>query len=109
MAQLHGRPSRRTFRRATRRWPRSFWPSDRQRLSRALEVVDATGRSLLDWQKDGQDHAPLSGVAVERIFMDVPRAELHARAEQRFDRMLSAGALEEARAMMSVRSVAFRP
>jgi tRNA dimethylallyltransferase len=75
-------------------------PGDRQRLSRALEVVDATGRSLLDWQKQGQDLAPLSGVAVQRIFMDVPRAELHARAERRFDLMMEMGALEEARSMM---------
>ncbi len=69
--------------------------SDRQRLARALEVVDATGRSLLDWQKDGQDLAPLRGVAVERIFIDVPRDALYARAEARFDAMLDAGALEE--------------
>jgi len=77
-------------------------PSDRQRLSRALEVVDATGRSLLDWQKEGQDQAPLAGVAVERVFMDVPREELYARAEARFDAMLAAGALEEARAMIDL-------
>ena len=77
-------------------------PSDRQRLSRALEVIDATGRSLLDWQKDGQDQAPLTGVTVERVFMDVPREELYARAEARFDAMLAAGALEEARALMDL-------
>jgi tRNA dimethylallyltransferase len=75
-------------------------PADRQRVTRALEVVDATGRSLLDWQREGQEGAALEGVEVERIFMDVPRSDLHARAEQRFDRMLAAGALEEARAMM---------
>lgn len=74
-------------------------PTDRQRLSRALEVVDATGRSLRDWQRDGQDQAPLAGVAVERIFIDVPREDLHARAAARFDAMMAAGALEEARAM----------
>jgi tRNA dimethylallyltransferase len=74
--------------------------SDRQRVTRALEVVDATGRSLRDWQREGQEGAALEGVEVERIFMDVPRSELHARAEQRFDSMLAAGALEEARAMM---------
>ena len=75
-------------------------PADRQRLTRALEVIDATGRSLLDWQREGQDQAPLAGVLVERIFLDVPREELHARAEARFDAMLAAGALEEARALM---------
>ncbi len=75
-------------------------PGDTQRVTRALEVVDATGRSLLDWQREGQEGAAFEGVEVERIFMDVPRSDLHARAEQRFDRMLAAGALEEARAMI---------
>jgi len=75
-------------------------PADRQRLSRALEVIDATGRSLLDWQKDGHEQAPLAGITVERIFMDVPREDLHARADSRFDAMMAAGALEEARALM---------
>jgi len=76
--------------------------SDRQRLSRALEVVDATGRSLLDWQRIGQDQAPLSGVAVERIFLAPPREELHARAERRFDAMIAMGALDEARGMLGL-------
>ncbi len=75
-------------------------PADRQRLTRALEVIDATGRSLLDWQREGQDQAPLQGVETEHIFLDVPRAELHARAESRFDAMMTEGALEEARAVM---------
>lgn len=74
-------------------------PSDRQRLTRALEVIDATGRSLRDWQRDGQAQAPLAGIAVERIFLDVPRQDLHARAEARFDVMMDLGALDEARAM----------
>lgn len=75
-------------------------PGDRQRLTRALEVIDATGRSLLDWQREGQKQAPLEGVETECIFLDVPRAELHARAESRFDAMMAEGALEEARAVM---------
>ena len=75
-------------------------PSDRQRVTRALEVVEATGRSLLDWQREGQAGAALEGVTVERIFLDLPRADLHARAEARFERMIAEGALEEARAAM---------
>ena len=71
--------------------------TDRQRLVRALEVIESTGRSLLDWQKEGQSHAVLDGADVERIFMDVPRDELYARAETRFEQMLRAGALDEVR------------
>ena len=75
-------------------------PGDRQRIVRALEVIDATGRSLLDWQRQGEASAPLAGVVVERIFLDVPRAELHARAAARFRRMIGEGALDEARRLM---------
>lgn len=71
--------------------------TDRQRLSRALEVVEATGRSLLDWQREGQASALLDGAEVERIYMEVPRDELYARAELRFEQMIKAGALEEVR------------
>ena len=76
--------------------------TDRQRVTRALEVVEATGRSLLDWQRQGQGAAPLEGVETERIFMDVPRDELYARAELRFEQMLAAGALEEAQSLMDL-------
>jgi tRNA dimethylallyltransferase len=73
---------------------------DRQRITRALEVVDGTGRSLLDWQREGQEQAALEGVSVERIFIDVPREELYARADTRFALMIEQGALDEARTLM---------
>lgn len=75
-------------------------PGDRQRLARALEVIEATGRSLLDWQREGEQGAPLAGVEAERIYMDVPRDELYDRADLRFDQMIKAGALDEVRAVM---------
>ena len=77
-------------------------PSDRQRLVRALEVIEATGRSLLEWQAEGQAEAPLAGIEVERIYMEVPRDELYQRAELRFEQMLRAGAVEEVRAIIDL-------
>ena len=77
-------------------------PSDKQRLIRALEVIEATGRSLLDWQKDGQAQAPLDGIAIERIYMDVPRDELYLRADTRFEQMLRAGAIDEVRPLIGL-------
>jgi tRNA dimethylallyltransferase len=74
---------------------RRLRPQDRQRIVRALEVVETTGRSLLDWQQDVQAPPPLADVEVERVFMEVPRDELYARAERRFDQMIRAGALGE--------------
>ena len=38
---------------ATIRKPRGVMPGDRARITRALEVVLATGRSLADWHREG--------------------------------------------------------
>jgi tRNA dimethylallyltransferase len=72
-------------------------PADQQRIRRALEVHDATGKSLLWWQEKGTAEAALKDVTVERIFIDPPREDLHTRAALRFDHMLEQGALEEVR------------
>jgi tRNA dimethylallyltransferase len=72
-------------------------PSDRQRIIRAVEVFEATGRPLVDWQASPGKPliAPDETMAV---FLSVERAELRARIDTRFDKMLAEGALEEARA-----------
>ncbi len=74
-------------------------PSDRQRITRALEVFDTTGRSLLAWQQGAKENAFLNKINVERHLVNVPREDLYARAERRFDDMLAQGALEEVRAL----------
>ena len=68
-------------------------PNDRTRVARALEVVEATGRSLLDWQREGMP--PLIDAAAPRVFVAPDRAALYARIDARFDTMLAAGALDE--------------
>jgi tRNA dimethylallyltransferase len=71
---------------------------DRSRILRALEVVEATGRTISDWHREGLP--PL--IAPERtirIFLTPGREELKRRIEKRFDLMLEAGALEEVRAL----------
>ncbi|HEY6995043.1 MAG TPA: tRNA (adenosine(37)-N6)-dimethylallyltransferase MiaA [Xanthobacteraceae bacterium] len=73
-------------------------PGDRARISRALEVVLATGRPLAQWQADGMKPALDPDRAV-KIFLDVDRTELYRRIDARFDAMLAAGALEEVRAL----------
>jgi tRNA dimethylallyltransferase len=71
---------------------------DRMRVARALEVLEATGRSLADWQRDGMP-AMLDAEAAVKIFLVVERAELHRRIDDRFDAMLEAGALDEVRVL----------
>jgi tRNA dimethylallyltransferase len=73
-------------------------PSDRSRVTRALEVILATGRSLADWHRDGMPPSIDAGSAI-KIFLDVERAELYRRIDARFDAMLDAGALDEVRAL----------
>jgi tRNA dimethylallyltransferase len=69
-------------------------PGDRMRVARALEVLEATGRSLADWHRDGMP-AMLDPDAAVKLFLAVDRAELHRRIDARFDTMLAAGALQE--------------
>jgi len=67
---------------------------DRTRIARALEVVEATGRSLLDWHHEGQP--PLLPTGIFRaVFLAPERDELYARIDARFDAMLGGGALKE--------------
>jgi tRNA dimethylallyltransferase len=73
-------------------------PNDRARVTRALEVIMATGRSLTEWHRDGMKPAVEPERAL-KIFLDVDRAELYRRIDVRFDAMLGAGALDEVRAL----------
>ena len=67
---------------------------DRTRIARALEVVEATGRSLLDWHHEGQPPL-LPKDSFRAVFLAPERDELYARIDARFDAMLRAGALNE--------------
>ncbi len=73
--------------------------ADRQRIVRSLEVLESTGKPLIDWQKQAQNESILQGANIERLFMNVPREELYVRAERRFDQMLEQGAIDEVRSL----------
>lgn len=77
-------------------------PTDSQRIVRALEVLDASGRSILDWQ--AARGRPLIDRQTARFFVIEPdRATLVGRIERRFDQMLAKGALDEVRQLASLR------
>jgi tRNA dimethylallyltransferase len=73
-------------------------PGDRSRITRALEVVLATGRSLSDWHSEGMPPSIDLARAV-KLFLDVERSELYRRIEARFDMMLESGALDEVKTL----------
>lgn len=76
-------------------------PGDRQRNLRALEVLEATGRSLADWQGE-QATPPLPGAVLHEFYIEVPKPVLYPRLDARFDAMMAAGALEEVRALLAI-------
>lgn len=69
---------------------------DGQRVIRALEVFEATGKPLSYWQN--QKITPLlEGLAVEKLLLLPERALVYQHIEERFDKMVANGALEEVR------------
>jgi tRNA dimethylallyltransferase len=77
-------------------------PRDRTRVARALEVVEATGRSLTDWHRDGLPPLLPQG-QFRALFLGPEREQLYARIDARFEVMLGAGALEEVAALAARR------
>jgi tRNA dimethylallyltransferase len=73
-------------------------PNDRARVTRALEVVLATGRSLLAWHEQGLP-ASLDPASAAKIFLNVDREQLARRINDRFDAMMASGAMDEVQAL----------
>jgi tRNA dimethylallyltransferase len=73
-------------------------PRDRTRIARALEVVEATGRSLTDWHREGLPPLLAPG-QFRALFLEPDRDELYARIDARYEAMLEAGAREEVAAL----------
>ena len=63
-------------------------PRDRTRIARALEVVEATGRSLTDWHREGLPPLLPPG-QFHALFVDADRDQLYERIDARFEAMLS--------------------
>jgi tRNA dimethylallyltransferase len=76
--------------------------SDTQRLVRALEVIDATGISLAEWQ--GTNAPPiLDPSRTLRLVVAPEREPLYAAIDARFDTMLERGVLEEVERLIALR------
>ena len=72
---------------------------DSQRLLRAWEVFEATGKPLSHFQT--LPRTPLIESVASRIVIDPPRDVLYARCDARATAMLAEGAVEEARALIA--------
>ena len=75
-------------------------PGDSQRIVRALEVLEETGRSIATFQA-ASGTAIINPNRAEKIIVLPDRAVLAARINRRFGEMLASGAVEEVRALLA--------
>ncbi|MGH6760048.1 MAG: tRNA (adenosine(37)-N6)-dimethylallyltransferase MiaA [Phyllobacterium sp.] len=76
-------------------------PTDSQRIVRALEVIDASGRSILDWQQQ-KGTGLIDGSVARKYVIRPDRAVLAERISRRFDQMMAGPAVEEVRAVLAL-------
>ena len=72
-------------------------PNDPQRIQRALEIYEISGRSMTDHYDDG-DVTPFPFELIKIILNPGDRSRLHERIEHRFMKMLDEGLVDEVRA-----------
>jgi tRNA dimethylallyltransferase len=77
-------------------------PSDPQRMVRAWEVMEATGRSLADWQAQQAGPGPNDSPRFLTLVLMPEREQLYVACDARFRAMVEQGALAEAVALRSL-------
>lgn len=65
-----------------------------QRMMRALEVIESTGKSILDFRKNEKAKREFK---IIKIGLELPREELHSNINTRVDKMVEHGLIEEVR------------
>ena len=73
-------------------------PNDPQRISRALEVYEMTGKAMSTLQKE-QKAEPLPYEVLKLALIPSDRAVLHKRIEKRFGQMLEQGFVDEVKSL----------
>ena len=81
---------------------------DSQRIVRALEVIDSTGRSLIEWQ-EAKGTALIDPLYAEKLVLMPDRAWLRQRIAQRFDLMMQGNAMQEVQALLALQPDAALP
>jgi tRNA dimethylallyltransferase len=76
-------------------------PGDGQRIVRALEVIEATGKSIRDFQK-ASGPVIIDPDRAQKIVVLPDRPVLHARINRRFETMMESGAVEEVKALLAL-------
>lgn len=83
----------------------AFWEvaeqQNPQRLMRALEVLYATGQSIMVYRTAKKAERPFR---IIKIGLELPKEALHERIHQRVDQMMEDGLLDEVRSLIPFRS-----
>lgn len=79
-----------------------FKPNDKQRISRALEIYDATGRSIRHFQ-DATGSPLIDTDRSKKIILMPERPILHERIKLRFHKMMDEGAIDEVRNILAAK------
>ena len=83
--------------------------TDPQRIQRALEVWQLTGKPISSWQAEGRHSQRFPARVLKLVLAPAERSVLHQRIEARFDAMLAAGFLDEVRALRALPELAEHP
>ncbi len=93
-------------------------PNDSQRIQRALEVFEASGKPLSEWQREAGEAANADIQFIKIALQPPTREVLHARIEERLNMMFNNGFVEEVKVLHqrpeltakhpSMRSVGYR-
>lgn len=77
-------------------------PGDGQRIVRALEVIEATGKSIRDYQK-ASGPVIVDPDRAQKFVVLPDRPVLHDRINRRFEAMMESGAVEEVEALLALK------
>ena len=75
-------------------------PTDVSRITRALEVIQSTGRSISDWRTTKTGGIG-NAIALRPLLLLPPREWLYSRCDARFELMMELGAVAEVEALLS--------
>lgn len=73
-----------------------------QRMMRALEVIESTGRSILDFRMNNKTKRDFN---ILKIGLELPKEELHQNIHSRVDKMIEQGLIEEVKELIPYRNL----
>ncbi|MBI5858658.1 MAG: tRNA (adenosine(37)-N6)-dimethylallyltransferase MiaA [Sphingobacteriales bacterium] len=73
-----------------------------QRMMRALEVLEATGQSILSFRKGAKAKRDFNTI---KIGLELPKEELHRNINARVDKMMEAGLLNEVKQLLPFKNL----